>query len=968
MGNRRHSFDPGEIDGLLATGGGALKGLADGMESTETPAEAERWVGARFGPFEVVEFLDRGGMSLVFRAERRDGDFEQSVAVKLLDARGSEQMGARFARERQILAGLEHPNIARVIDGGISGGQPYMVMELVAGMAVDRYCDEHRLDLNDRIDLFIGICEAVQFAHTHLVVHRDIKPGNILITDQGEVKLLDFGIAKLLIDDGNDLTTGTPLLTPRFASPEQVLGQPVNVASDIYQLGLLLHLLLTGTHAQPVGGASIADIKKAVIDTEPLSPSKALETTGNTDGGEGSRIAQARRTRFDRLQRRMRGDLDIIVGACVAKSPARRYGSVQRLIDDLRAYREHRPIQARSPSRAYRLARFARRHRGGVAATLLTLVALLISLAAVLLSWRETLQAQQIAEREARTSEAVSGFLADLLEQADPRDSGGEQLAVVELLDQGAANLERLAEQPEVQIQLLKTMAGAYFGLGRYDSVEQLARRALALQDSSAEFDLRIRIQILRSLGSALVGLGRPDEAMRTAEEAVRLAEALGPEFAYNQAEALHAMAIALFDNGQPKQAIELDEKALILLGEGPETLQPRAIILTTIGSATRKLGDYETALEYFQRAFDLASNSEELKFQRGFILRGMAQTLYARGEPLKAREMATRAVATDQSVYGEQSDKNFRSLIVLALYDLKLLDLPAADAHFAEVFRIADALGEKHPNYAVARYYGSLHQHRKGLLEEARGSIEAASVSRRAVYGDDDRALLEYEMAKAVFDLDEGRAPEAQARLAALNDALPEAYGPGHQVRREFDFARARAAAGMGDHRSAIALLDEMTARYGSPGSQPAEYGRYLEALGRSQAAVGDRGAAERHLLHALDFQQRLYGIDSPTTLGARIALAALRVVDDPDRAGSQALAASEIASEQAELGDPWAMVLLAQNVATLRKVGETARARADCAAIDRVLTARMTGDPPAKREALALCAAPGLSDRAAD
>ncbi len=957
MQDKRHSFEPGDVDELLATGGGALGGLTGGPAERGAPDDAQRWLGARFGPFELVEFLDRGGMALVFRGERRSGDFEQVVAVKLLSTPGSEQMAARFARERQILAELEHPNIARVIDGGVEGGQPYIVMELVAGTDLDRYCDDRRLDLNQRIDLFVEVLNAVQFAHTRLVVHRDLKPSNILVSDSGEVKLLDFGIAKLLRDDALDLTTGAPLLTPRFASPEQVLGRSVNVASDVYQLGLLLYRLLAGTDAQPIAELSIAEIKRVVVDTDSPSPSKAVETTGEADPEESARVARARRSQPDRLRRQLQGDLDLIVGFCLAKEPSRRYGSVQQLADDLRAYREHRPISARPPSRAYRLGRFARRHRGGVAATALTLIALLISFVAVLGSWRETLAAQRLAQREARTAQAVSDFLADLLEQADPRDSGGKDPSVVELLDRGAANLEQLDDQPGVQVQLLKTMAAAYFGLGRYDAAERVARRALALLDADPESDLGARIRILNSLGSAQVGLGRPDEAMASAAAAVRLGRELGPEHAYDQASALHAMAIALFDNGLPDQAIALDNQALELLGEDPETLRPRVIVVTTMGSALRKLGDYDAALAQFERALELASTREALAFQRGFILRGMAQTQYARGQPRRARELAAEAVASDQAVYGAHSDKNFRSMIVLALYDLKLGDLAAAATHFAEVERIAAALGERHPNYAVARFYGALYQHRMGQVAPARAWIDEAIASRKAVYGDDDGAWLEYELARVGFDLTEGRFGEAGTSLSALERALPPEYGPGHRLHRDFALARARVAAGIGDHETALGLLEELS-QPGEGTTRSPEHGLLLLAQGRSLRATGDRIAAARRFRDALSYQQELYGEDSPTTLEGRVRLAAALGNGETAEAQDLALSASRLGGAQAGLGDPWAAVLLAENAVTLRDLGEAARAREDCDLARRVLATRLGVELPVSEQALMGCA----------
>ena len=956
MTKPRHPFEERDVDRLLETGGGLIGDLATTGEDLPhgLPDDVGRWIGRQFGSFELVDYLDRGGMSLVFRAERRGGDFEQTAAVKLLLAAGSAQLVRRFARERQILAHLDHPGIARIVDGGVQEGQPYLVMELVEGRPIDAYCDQQRMNLGQRIDLFIQVCEAVQFAHSRLVVHRDIKPGNILVSSDGTVKLLDFGIARLLEDDGGDLTTGTPLLTPRFASPEQVLGEPVNVASDIYQLGLLLHLLLTGTHAQPIEDASIAAIKEAVVDLEAVSPSQALENTGRRDRARAERIARARRLPVDRLQRRVRGDLDIIVGACLAKEPDQRYRSVQDLVRDLRAWREFRPIRARAPSRSYRLIRFARRHWGGVTTTVLTGIALLIACVAVLTSWRETLQARALAEREADTASAVSTFLADLLEQADPRRAGGEELTVVELLNQGAARLDKLSDQRAVQVQLLKTMAMSYFGLGEYPSVEALARQALELQDQGGVPDARVRSELLHSLASALAGQGRMDEAMAVAEQATELFEALGEDDAMARARALHTLAIRLFEKKELERAIVLEEQSLALLRQVPNTRRQQAVVLTTIGSAARMQGGLEVALDYYLKALALVCAGDPIESQKGAVFRGMAQSWYHQGDLVRAGQLAGAAVVIDRAVYGPDHDQYLRSLMLQALYDLRQVNLESAAAGFAEVSRLADALGASHPNYGSALNMVSQFQHRIGRLDESRRSMESAVASRQKVYGADDRSILEYRLARAIFDLREGRPIDAERGLTAIGDSLPGAFGSDHPLVDTLNLTQSRLLAANDDHRAAITGLEQLLLSHESAGRDvPVSV---LRALAESHAALGSAQTALEFSIRALGSDRARFGSGSGATVASVVLAAELYSESDPAEARDLALEASRLGRAVVAAGDLWSAVSLSRNAVTLGSLGLADEAAADCRLIKPVLSAPSAASP-AVADALARC-----------
>lgn len=330
------------------------------LQPPMTPAEDEAQpldddhdpqLGRRVGAYELTRVIATGGMGTVYLAARADQHFDKQVAVKLIrPGMDTADIVRRFRNERQFLAGLEHPNIARLIDGGVTehDGRPYLVMEYVEGTPLDRYCDDHRLSITDRLELFGAVCDAVQHAHHNLIVHRDLKPRNILVTADGIVKLLDFGIAKVLdvqsATDADDATTiaGRPM-TPRFASPEQILGEPITTASDVYSLGVILYELLTGHRPYQLDTDSRAAIEWAARDDEPTRPSASVsrtQTLPSVDGATDTRItpeavSAARRTHLRQLKRDLRGDLDTIVLMALRKEPPRRYASVEQFGDDI---------------------------------------------------------------------------------------------------------------------------------------------------------------------------------------------------------------------------------------------------------------------------------------------------------------------------------------------------------------------------------------------------------------------------------------------------------------------------------------------------------------------------------------------------------------------------------------------------------------------------------------------------------
>lgn len=449
----------------------------------------ESFVGKRFGSYKVISELGRGGMGTVCLGVRDDEQYQKRVAIKFVK-RGmdTDEIIQRFRYERQILAGLDHPNIARILDGGTTEDRlPYFVMEYAEGLPINRYCDAHRLNTTERLHLFRTVCLAVSYAHQNLVVHRDLKPNNIIVTEAGQPKLLDFGIAKLLKPDlfpQAVIPTGisTRPMTPDYASPEQVRGLPITTASDVYSLGVLLYELLTGHRPYRLRTYSTAEIERVICEEEPERPSTAINRTEVVTSPADSitvspeSVSKTRDGQPDKLRRRLEGDLDNILLMALRKEPKRRYASVEQFSEDIRRHLEGLPVLAHGDTWLYRGGKFVRRNRIALAAT----VSFFILLVGFTVAFG--LQAQR-AERQRLRAEKISSFMAEIFKVADPSKTRGKTITAREMVDAGAARLEtELNDQPETKGTLLHTIGEVYFGLGLYEQSEVMFEKALPLR------------------------------------------------------------------------------------------------------------------------------------------------------------------------------------------------------------------------------------------------------------------------------------------------------------------------------------------------------------------------------------------------------------------------------------------------------------------------------------------------------
>jgi serine/threonine-protein kinase len=651
--------------------------IADRIESEDAAASATARAGMRLGPFKLVRQIGRGGMGVVWLGERVAGGFSQAVAIKLvLGSWDSSVAQRRFLLERQILAGLQHPNIAHPIDGGVSAdGKPWLALEYVDGENLLAWCDARRLDIGERLRLFLVICAAVAHAHQRLIVHRDLKPSNILVGADGCVKLLDFGIAKMLDRDGGE--TATRAFTPDYAAPEQLRGEAVTTAVDVYALGLLLYELLSGRRASSDSGGK----------RETQRPSATA--THEEYSGDAVRLAALRGLAPQGLRRRLRGDLDAIVLKALRSEPAKRYAGVAELAADVERHLRNQPVHARRGSWSYRFGRFARRHRWALAASAAGMAALACGLAAALWQAREASRQRDIALREAQTSRRTVDVLVNVFKSADPRIRPGENVTPADLLSEGEREVRRtLGAQPEQRAALLEALGRARLGLGTYAAAEPLLEEALALRvtgsDRLAEASTRLALGAIRSQQSrdaeavaeaerawqlsqdasalatelratadlnAGVGLANLDRWQDAEPRMRRSAAARAALFGVDSeayAEVLEPLSFNLAVNGRANEAIALLEPAWQAVAARTKTgALERRPLLTSLSNAFTRAGRYMEAVAPQREALAIAERTYGIDHPSYYTsLNNLAVALYSAGEAQESADAFARSIA----------------------------------------------------------------------------------------------------------------------------------------------------------------------------------------------------------------------------------------------------------------------------------------------------------------------------------
>ena len=683
---------------------GFLEGQAIGIGNESLLA------GQTVGVYRLLSPIGEGGMGSVWLAERSDGRFERLVAVKFLRFAIASHGGAeRFKREGKILGQLADPHIAELIDAGVTpNGEPYLVLEYVRGEQIDQYCDRRRLDVDGRLRLFLDVLSAVAHAHANLVVHRDLKPSNVLVRNDGQVKLLDFGIAKLLTEEGNSapvtqLTREASALTPQFAAPEQVSGGAVTTSSDVYALGVLLYLLLTGQHPAGVGPHSPADLVKAIVELETPRASDVVM------GAEARIAAEKRRTTPERLRRELRGDLDTIIGKALKKNPAERYLSVTVLADDLRRSLKHEPINARPDSFTYRTAKFVRRNRVAVALTAVALIAIISGTIGTLIQARTARHQRDFALRQLDRAEAINEFNTFILSDAIP----GKPFTTKELLDHATHILERQRAANGDRVELMANVGLQYSLLGEQTEAMGVLDEAYRLSRGLPEPGVRATVAC--QFASALVLSGELERAESLFQEGIReLPDET--QFVLDRVECLRRGSEVAQERGDVQKGVARMEAAQQALKNSTFNSDWSQVdVLLDLGEAYRVAGQNYKASAVFENVNSLLSSlgRDDARIA-GVLYNDWALALEKLGRPLEAEKLFRRSL----EIQGAGVEP-----IVLNNYAITLRSL----ARFEEALTYSESCYRKGQetadNFAI---YRSLYQ--RALINLDEGNFERAS------------------------------------------------------------------------------------------------------------------------------------------------------------------------------------------------------------------------------------------------
>lgn len=808
--------------------------------------------GMEVGPYRLSEPVGHGGMGSVWAAERVDGRFQRRVAVKLLNAALVGRDGqARFEREGRILARLAHPQIAQVIDAGVTAvGQPYLALEFVDGRPIDQHCDAARLSTDARLRLMLEVCAPVEHAHANLVVHRDLKPSNVLVASDGSVKLLDFGIARLL-DAGDDGVAATraseALLTPAFAAPEQVAKTAVTVATDVYALGVLLYVLLTGRHPLEPALGSPASLLQAIVGTEaPPMSARVVDDDPRLRGTPASH-AQVRGSTPARLRQTLTGELDAIVAKALAKDPARRYPSVTALAEDIRRYLRHEPVSARPDSAWYRLRRFAVRRRLELASAVVVTLAILAGAAAALWQAREAAWQRDRALANLDRAETASRFVDQMLVATW---TGDERLTRDEFLGRSEQlALRELDGQPEQQSVVLQALASFFGSLGNYGRAEPLMRRAVELLPATADPSWRANVECRHALNR---WLSSKDDTATSVLTRWAGDPGIAPETA------------ALCESHSAKIALNSNDAA----GGLAHAIKAR----TRLDAARR--------VDPMLRA----SIHGDL---------GFAYSLSARG--LDADREYAEALAIYRTLDRQGSPNALAVLNNWSVANINAGDVRKALALFDEVIRLAaeQSAGSDPPVSAAANRAGALLA--LGRYDEAIAAAQVSgAVARRAGATLFEISALLTAAGAHVERGDLARAETALAEAATMVGRIP----PDSPIALILHLRRARLALARDDAATAAAEVAPVIALYESRKMRGSALAIALRLRAQSSARLDRREPAARDAAEALAITQNLQAgrpYSLQTGLGW-LLVAELRRADG-DTSGSRAAASDAVA-----------------------------------------------------------------------
>lgn len=879
-------------------------------------ASDDTMVGATLGSFQVLERIGRGGMGVVYRGARVDADYAQEVAIKLI-RRGFDfdDVKARFLRERRILARLSHPNLARFIDAGVAAdGRPWFALEFVNGMSIDAWCDRQRLDLRARVKLLIDVCTAAQYAHTQLVVHRDLKPGNVLVDASGTVRLLDFGVAGLLADDDDDARPSTigkrHAITPEYAAPEQFTGAAVGVAADVYALGVIGYELLSGVLPYVLDRHDLDAAERSVRELPPMPLASAIQRssraasaaphartpaaeTGATsvDKGLEQRLAM-RRTSLRSYRTTVRGDLSRIFDKALQKLPEHRYQTAQAFADDLTRWLDGIPVQVTGVSARYRLSKFIGRNRMPVALATAAFVILIGGVLAVL--WQS-----RVAVREAERANAVQTFLLSLFDANVPGGVADDIPSTRVLLDRGVERVQsEMQSTPELQAQMLTTLGSIYKQLRLFDQAEPLLQQALALQTSSKDADPLHLADTLIALGGTLREGNRHDEALPLLRRALNLVQGRDDE---REIRARTVLAVALAASGANEEALAQIDAAIAALKKLGDpaarqlysTLDDRAAMLVNVNRIDDAIATYQEAIAGMRK---IHGDSHADIAQ---MLSNMGVAMLRAGRPKDAELPLNEAVAIDARVYAAPSPAQAVHLSNLASAVAAQGRLTDAEALYRRAMAIRiDIYGADSVDVAkTANNLASMLAAQEKFDEAAQHLSQSARAFRTAK-GDWRYwiGITEVNLAHVLAGVQRYPEAETSARNAvAMFEATlgKDAEGTHDAVAKLAEILQAS-----GRSSEALTLFNANLAsslqRADINGARLPH--RYAELAG-CELAVGDAASARAHYEKSLALALPLLGEASLVIINIRLGLAdSLLTLNEPAAAATQLQAAADV------------------------------------------------------------------------
>ncbi|MEP7249743.1 MAG: protein kinase [Spartobacteria bacterium] len=786
-----------EVESLLASDAEASQFIEEPLLALPRELFPETEIdpaGQEIGAYRVVREIGRGGLGTVYLAERADESYRKEVALKLV-RRGldTEDILQRFRHERQILAQLEHPYIARLLDGGTTKeGLPYFVMEYVQGETLTKFCDGQGMDVEGRLQLFRKVCAAVSYAHQNLVIHRDLKPSNILVTADGTPKLLDFGIAKVLTPEEDALTQTIPsqrVMTPEYASPEQIKGGRITTSSDVYSLGVLLYELLTGQKPYRLTKPSAEELSRAITDQEPERPSTAVVRQS-----DNQKLPLGH-------QQSLKGDLDNIVLMALRKEPERRYPSVERFSEDIRCHLEGRPVTAHKDTVSYRAGKFIRRNKAAVTAAALVALTVVVGIAAVLRQSQIAREQRDHAEAAQATATRLNQFLQSLLSSANP-DAMGRDVKVVQVLDDASARLDReLGSEPALLAQAHLTIARAYAQLRAAEPAERHARAALALDRKLFGDNHPATAEVMAFVGRTMQIFRRYKEAEPLLRQALAVQRREPPADRNQFARTLQVLGTVLINTGRAQEAAPLVAESLALSRElnGEKSVQV-ADALQTTGVLRQALGDRPGAMEAWRAS--LAIHRQLVPRQLTFLdpLADLSEMLFSEGKVDEAAALleegdrfARQSIGQDNPTYGALLGR-------LALIDFVRQQYSAAIPRLERCLAtVGQVYPKETPEMVLAKTVLGLSLTRSGRAAEAEPLLRAALVegkavpaARLALIGNLEGALGECLLAEKNFSEAEPLLrlshEKLSARLGAENPQTTAALHRWEQARAEKD------------------------------------------------------------------------------------------------------------------------------------------------------------------------------------